>query len=152
MIENLIHSREYKSNDKDEVLAILNLNVLNILLKRNWGARGLPKIQNWTVLRCCNYDEIIGACGINFEDNGKSAKISWDFIDPKFKGKRCWTIALKYRVNFIKNQITMPQPLRSELQLAYKFMRKWIWKKLKEEMGNGFRLIQYDLRIKFFQF
>jgi hypothetical protein len=73
MIENL--SKRIQIKRQGRSTSNIKTQRLNILLKGNWGARGLPKIQNWTVLRCCNYDEIIGACGINFEDNGKSAKI-----------------------------------------------------------------------------
>jgi hypothetical protein len=100
MIENLIHQRIQIKRQRST--SNIKLNVLNILLKGNWGARGLPKYKIEQYFVAAIGDEIIGACGINFEDNGKSAKISWDFKDPKFKEKGVGQSLLKYRVNFIK--------------------------------------------------
>lgn len=124
MIEKLT-IREYKAADKDNVIAILKLNVpayfaeseikdLEDYLENNLEKYFVAVIEN----------QIIGAGGINFEDNGKTAKISWDFIDPKFHGKGLGQSLLKYRIDLVKsidNSITI---MVRTSQLAYKFYEK----------------------------
>lgn len=124
MIEKLT-IREYKAADKDNVIAILKLNVpayfaeseikdLEDYLENNLEKYFVAVIEN----------QIIGAGGINFEDNGKTAKISWDFIAPKFRGKGLGQSLLKYRIDLVKsidNSITI---MVRTSQLAYKFYEK----------------------------
>lgn len=133
MIENLT-IREYILNDKDKVLAILKLNVPEYFAESE-----IQEFEDYLKYKIEQYfvaamgDEIIGAGGINFEDNGKSAKISWDFIDPKFKGKGVGQSLLKYRVNFIKSNYNAVTIKVRTSQLAYKFYEK-----------NGFSLKEIE--------
>jgi ribosomal-protein-alanine N-acetyltransferase len=133
MIENLT-IREYKSNNKNEVLTILKLNVPEYFAKSE-----IDDFEDYLKYKIEKYfvatigDEIIGAGGINFDDNGKTAKISWDFIDPKFKGKGVGQSLLKYRVDFIKSNYDATSIKLRTSQLAYKFYEK-----------NGFTLKEIE--------
>jgi ribosomal-protein-alanine N-acetyltransferase len=133
MIENLT-IREYKSNDKNEVLAILKRNV-----PKYFAESEIEDLEDYLKHKIEKYfvatigDVIIGAGGINFDDNSKTAKISWDFIDVKFKGKGIGQSLLKYRIDFIQsNYVSATIKVRTS-QLAYKFYEK-----------NGFTLKEIE--------
>lgn len=133
MIENLT-IREYKSNDKNEVLAILKRNV-----PKYFAESEIEDLEDYLKHKIEKYfvaafgDVIIGAGGINFDDNSKTAKISWDFIDAKFKGKGIGQSLLKYRIDFIQsNYVSATIKVRTS-QLAYKFYEK-----------NGFTLKEIE--------
>jgi ribosomal-protein-alanine N-acetyltransferase len=117
--------REYKSNNKNEVLAILKLNVPEYFAESE-----IDELVDYLKHKIDQYfvaaigDEIIGAGGINFDNSGKIAKIAWGFIDTKFKGKGVGQSLLKHRINFIKsNYDAISIKLRTS-QLAYKFYKK----------------------------
>jgi ribosomal-protein-alanine N-acetyltransferase len=143
MIENLT-IREYKSNDKNEVLAILKLNV-----PKYFAESEIEDLEDYLKYKIEKYfvatigDLIIGAGGINFDDNNKTAKISWDFIDVKFKGKGIGQSLLKYRIDFIQsNYVSATIKVRTS-QLAYKFYEKngFTLKKIeKDYWATGFDL------------
>ena len=124
MIEKLT-IREYKATDKDNVLAILKLNV-----PAYFAESEIKDLEDYLENNLEKYyviaieQQIIGAGGINFEDKGKTAKISWDFIDPKFQGLGIGQSLLKYRIDLVKsidNSITI---MVRTSQLAYKFYEK----------------------------
>ncbi|MGO4819136.1 GNAT family N-acetyltransferase [Flavobacterium sp. W22_SRS_FP1] len=133
MIENLT-IREYKSNDKNEVLAILKRNV-----PKYFAESEIEDLKEYLKHKIEKYfvttigDVIIGAGGINFDDNSKTAKISWDFVDIKFKGRGIGQSLLKYRIDFIQsNYVSATIKVRTS-QLAYKFYEK-----------NGFTLKEIE--------
>ncbi|WP_217636953.1 GNAT family N-acetyltransferase [Flavobacterium degerlachei] len=87
--------------------------------------------------------QIIGAGGINFEANGKTAKISWDFIDPKFQGLGIGQSLLKYRIDLLKSMDNITTIMVRTSQLAYKFYEKngFILKEIeKDYWAKGFDL------------
>ncbi|MFT5715413.1 MAG: ribosomal-protein-alanine N-acetyltransferase [Flavobacterium sp.] len=124
MIKNLI-IREYTSNDKDKVLAILKLNVPKYFAKSE-----IDDFENYLTHKIEKYfvaafgGEIIGAGGINFDDNSETAKISWGFIDTQFKGIGIGQSLLKYRIDFIKSNYNAKTIKVRTSQLAYKFYEK----------------------------
>lgn len=75
-------------------------------------------------------NKIIGSGGINFEDDERIAKISWDVIDPEFQGKGFGKELLKYRIAMLGNYNKLELVSLRTSQLAYKFYEK-----------NGFNLI-----------
>lgn len=133
MIENLT-IRAYKHTDKDKVLAILKLNVPEYFAKSE-----IEDLEDYLKHKVEKYfvaaieDRIIGAGGINFDDNGKTAKISWDFMDPKFQGKGVGQSLLKHRINLLKAMGDVTTITVRTSQLAYKFYEK-----------NGFTLKEIE--------
>jgi GNAT superfamily N-acetyltransferase len=64
-------------------------------------------------------EQLIGAGGINFEDSGNTAKISWDFIYPKLQGKGVGQSLLKYRIDLLKSSYNATTIKVRTSQLAY---------------------------------
>ena len=124
MIENLT-IREYKSNDKNEVLAILKRNV-----PKYFAESEIEDLEDYLKHKIEKYfvakigDVIIGEGGINFDDNSETAKISWGFIDTQFKGIGIGQSLLKYRTDFIKSNYNAKTIKVRTSQLAYKFYEK----------------------------
>jgi ribosomal-protein-alanine N-acetyltransferase len=143
MIDNLI-IREYKITDKDSVLAVLKLNVPDFFAKseiEDFEYYLEHKIEKYYIIAI--EQQIIGAGGINFEDNGKTVKISWDFIDPKFQGLGIGQSLLKYRIDFLKSMDNITTIMVRTSQLAYKFYEKngFILKEIeKDYWAKGFDL------------
>jgi GNAT superfamily N-acetyltransferase len=153
MIDNLI-IREYKTTDKNSVLAVLKLNVPDFFAKseiEDFEYYLEHKIEKYYVIAI--EQQIIGAGGINFEDKGKTAKISWDFIDPKFQGKGVGQLLLKYRIDLLKPMDNITTILVRTSQMAYKFYKKngFILKGIeKDYWAKGFDL--YSMTYKYPQF
>lgn len=124
MIENLT-IRAYKPADKDNVLAILKLNVPEYFAESE-----IEDLEDYLEHKIEKYfvaaieDLIIGAGGINFDDKGKTAKISWDFINPKFQGKGVGQSLLKHRIDLLKSMADVKTIAVRTSQLAYKFYEK----------------------------
>ena len=68
--------------------------------------------------------EIIGAGGINFEDDYSTGIISWDFIHPKFQGFGIGSKLLIYRLELLKSMKNIKNISVRTSQLTYKFYEK----------------------------
>ncbi|MDW7694559.1 GNAT family N-acetyltransferase [Flammeovirgaceae bacterium SG7u.111] len=68
--------------------------------------------------------QLIGAGGINFENEYKTGKISWDFIDPTFQGLGIGGKLLKHRIELLKSMESIELIMVRTSQLAYKFYEK----------------------------
>ncbi|NDW19335.1 N-acetyltransferase [Dysgonomonas sp. 216] len=87
------------------------------------------EIEQYFVIEYEN--NIIGSGGINFENEYKTAKISWDFISPIYQGQGFGKMLLDYRLNILKSMSTVENILVRTSQHAYLFYEK-----------NGFVLIE----------
>lgn len=95
--------------------------------------------------------EIIGAGGINYGfDNGRTARISWDMIDPSCQGKGVGTELLQFRIAEIKQNKTITNIVVRTTQFAYEFYEK-NWFRLEKVSGdywaNGFDLYQMKMAL-----
>lgn len=68
--------------------------------------------------------EIVGAGGINYFPNEKSARISWDMIDPKSHGKGIGRELTQYRIEYLRNKKDLKIIIVRTSQVAYKFYEK----------------------------
>lgn len=124
MIENLTIS-QYEPTDRNKVLAILTGNI-----PKYFAASEIEDFEEYLESKIEKYfvaaigTRIIGAGGINFDNNGKTAKISWDFIDSKFQGKGVGQSLLKYRIDLLKSMGDVTTITVRTSQLAYKFYEK----------------------------
>ncbi len=147
IMENL-KIRAYHPNDKPKLLAILKLNIpmyfaeseiadLNDYLEND--------IEQYFVIESAN--SIIGAGGINIEDNGTTGKISWDFIDPEFQGKGAGRKLLQYRIDLLKSIKGIKNIRVRTAQLTYQFYEKsgFVLKYTeKDYWSEGFDLYEMD--------
>jgi len=140
--------REYNSIDKPLLLEILKLNVPEYFAESEIDDLDEyleHKIERYFVVEIEN--RIIGAGGINFDDNNKTGKISWDFIDPGFQGKGVGQKLLKYRIDVLKSMENIERITVRTSQLAYKFYEKngfFLKDIIKDYWAQGFDL--YDMK------
>lgn len=136
--------REYKPTDKAKVLSILKSNVPEYFAESE-----TEDLEDYLEHQVEKYfvatinDQIIGAGGINFDAKSKTAKISWDFIEPTFQGKGIGQSLLKYRIDFIKSMGDITTIAVRTSQLAYKFYEKngfTLNEIAKDYWGKGFDL------------
>lgn len=75
--------------------------------------------------------KIIGCGGINFTDNKKTGKISWDIMHPIYQGKGIGTLLLHHRIEILKSIQSIETILVRTSQHVFEFYQK-----------NGFELIE----------
>ncbi|WP_017259398.1 GNAT family N-acetyltransferase [Pedobacter arcticus] len=133
MIEHL-KIRQYQLEDKEILLDILKLNVPNY-----FAPSEIDDLESYLDNEIEHYfvaelnSKIVGAGGINFENNYTIGKISWDFIAPDFQGKGIGQKLLAHRINFLKSIPSVENVLVRTSQHAYKFYEK-----------NGFVLKEFQ--------
>ena len=87
--------------------------------------------------------EIVGAGGINFEDNYRIGKISWDFIAPEHHDKGIGQLLLNHRISILKLMGNIDEVVVRTSQLSYTFYEKngfVIQKTIKNYWAPGFDL------------
>lgn len=143
--------RKYKTSDKPEILGLLKLNVPQYFAESEISDLEEyleHKIESYFVIEAEN--KILGAGGINFDDNYKTGKISWDFIDPKFHGKGLGKKLLVHRINLLKSIKNIENIKVRTSQLAFKFYEKngfILENTVKNYWGEGFDL--YEMKYKY---
>ena len=134
--------RDYHPNDRDFVIAIMELNV-----PQYFAVSEVADLSDYLEYHIEKYfvvlidGKIIGAGGINFENNG--AVISWDFIDPAFHGKGIGRKLLQHRIQLIKSMEDIATITVRTSQLTYKFYEKsgFVLKNMiKDYWAKGFDL------------
>lgn len=117
--------REYKPDDKEELLNILRLNVPTYFAESEIDdlANYLDsEIERYFVVEIDR--KLVGAGGINFADHNKIGKISWDFIHPDFQGFGIGRKLLTHRLQLIKSMESIEKISVRTSQLAYQFYEK----------------------------
>ncbi len=141
--------RTYHPNDKDCLLKLLKLNIPEYFAEdemNDFEEYLEHKIESYFVIELDG--KIIGAGGINYDNNHDTAKISWDVIHPEFQGKGAGRQLLQYRINLIKLWSVTNINVRTS-QFAYKFYERngFVLKNfVKDYWGVGFDL--YEMRLE----
>ena len=122
---NIILIREYDTNDKNEVLNLIRLNTPEYFAadeEENFNKYLEAEKELYYVLL---YDQkIVGCGGINFADNNKTGKISWDILHPDYQRKSLGTELLKYRLEKLKAMDGIQKITVRTSQVAFKFYEK----------------------------
>lgn len=143
-MNNELIIREYNSNDKSILLDILKLNV-----PKYFAESEIIDLNNYLDHEIDKYyvlvfeNQIIGAGGINFEEDNTIGKISWDFIHPNFQGIGAGTKLLKHRLEILKSMNSIKTITVRTSQLVYKFYQKngFVLKEVKNDYwAPGFDL------------
>ncbi len=148
MSENL-EIRTYQTEDKTRVLELLKLNVPEYFAEseiEDFANYLDSEIEHYFVAELNG--KIVSAGGINFENNDKIAKISWDIIAPDFQGKGIGGALLAHRIEFLESFKTIEQVLVRTSQHAYKFYEKngFVLKEVeKDYWAEGFDLYKMIL-------
>lgn len=69
-------------------------------------------------------NQIIACGGINFDQDGHTARISWDMVHPDFQGKGAGTQLLQYRINLLRPMKQINTLIVRTSQTAYGFYEK----------------------------
>ena len=117
--------RSYKSEDKEALLNLIDLNIPNYFApseKLDFQNYLEKAIELYYVL--LYEDKIIGCGGINFEEGKKVGIISWDMIHPEFHGKSFGTQLLQHRLSKLISMKTIKKVVVRTSQITYKFYEK----------------------------
>ena len=144
--------RQYLKKDKSRIIDLLRLNT-----PKYFDASEESDLVNYLENEVEEYFvyeenlEIIGAGGINYFDEDRIARISWDIIAPKSQGKGVGKKMTQYRIHHLRENPKIEFIIVRTTQLAYKFYEKMgfdIEKVEKDFWAKNFDLYQMKLNIK----
>jgi ribosomal-protein-alanine N-acetyltransferase len=116
--------RDYKQSDKNAVLRLLQLNTplyFDIKEEQDLVYYLDYEIDNYFIVESNN--ELIGSGGINFKliDDKRIGIISWDLIHPDYQGKGIGRKLLEYRLEILKNDLSLTEIIVRTSQHVFKF-------------------------------
>ena len=117
--------RLYSKTDKEELLKIFNLNTPAYFSPEEeieFTHYLDNEIELYYIIEVDN--QVVGAGGINFTDDKKIGKISWDLIHPDFQGKALGSKLLNHRIEKLKEFKDVQQIIVRTSQLVYPFYEK----------------------------
>lgn len=144
--------RPYKSDDKQELLELLRLNIPDY-----FAPEELTDLEEYLENEIERYyvvedeNQILGAGGINTTESIDTVRISWDFFHPESQGKGFGSALLRYRIEEIKKMNAVKIIEVRTSQLAFKFYQKSGFELIeitKDYWAKGFDLYQMRLSIK----
>jgi|SRR5690554_5261543 len=144
--------RAYTSQDKKKVLDIFQLNVPSYFAESELNDLSIyldQHLEQYFVLEING--EIIGAGGINFENDSKTGIISWDFLHPEEHGKGYGQLLLQHRLDVLKAMHTIEKVTVRTSQLVFQFYEKNGFKTIeirKDYWAEGFDLFKMEYIIR----
>jgi N-acetylglutamate synthase-like GNAT family acetyltransferase len=135
--------RPYKPQDKTTVLDLLRSNTPEFFApaeEQEFIHYLDNEVEDYFVVEQEN--KTIGAGGINYFENERTARISWDIIDPNMQGKGVGKQLTQHRINYIKNKNIDIIVVRTS-QMTYEFYEKMGFKLsevAKDYWAEGFDL------------
>jgi N-acetylglutamate synthase-like GNAT family acetyltransferase len=138
--------RRYISQDKEALMKLLSLHIPAYFApseKADFEEYLEHHIEDYFVLEEAN--QIVGAGGINYFLEAKSARISWDLIHPSFQGKGLGKELILYRIKHLKQNKGIEEIIVRTSQFAYLFYEKCgfvLEKTEKDFWAKGFDLYQ----------
>lgn len=140
--------RVYSSNDRDSLMTIMRLNVPDYFAESeiaDFEYYLTHEIDQYFVIELNG--ELIGGGGINIDQAGKKAKISWDLLHPDFQNQGFGRELLQYRLNLLNEMKDLERISVRTSQLAYPFYEKngFVLKEIiKDFWAKGFDLYDMD--------
>jgi [ribosomal protein S18]-alanine N-acetyltransferase len=120
-----INIREYSANDKPVLMELLALNTPEYFApseREDFDHYLDNEIDLYFVITVDSL--VVGCGGINFNNDSKTGKISWDILHPEFQGKSLGTMLLKHRIDLLKSMPSIENIVVRTSQVAYKFYGK----------------------------
>lgn len=142
--------RPYKPDDRTAVLELLKLNTPDYFApseKVDLEKYLDLEIEDYFVIE--ENFEIIGAGGINYFPEDKTARISWDIIKPNAQGKGIGTRLTEYRIKLLHKHNGIDLIVVRTTQLVYKFYERLGFNLIEIEKNywaKGYDLYQMELR------
>ncbi len=144
--------RRYISKDKEAVIRLLDLNTpmfFDEIEKEDLKKYLEDEIEDYFVAE--ENSEILGAGGINYFPDEKTARISWDMIKPNSQGKGIGRKLTEHRIKHLNKNDEIDLLVVRTTQLTYKFYEKMGFKLTKIEKdfwAEGFDLYQMEQKNK----
>lgn len=142
--------RLYTVADKITLLELLTLNVPKYFAEEEIEDFRLyldHEVELYYVAQRNN--QIVGAGGINFEENRSIAKISWDFIHPEYQQAGIGTRLLAHRLAVLQTMDDVKRIFVRTSQLAYPFYQKngfVLLETVKDYWAEGFDLYRMEYK------
>lgn len=136
--------RKYTSDDKDQVVALLVMNIPRYFDKteeEDFRKYLAHEVEDYFVVE--EQNELIGAGGVNYFQEERKARISWDMINPNFHSKGIGSQLVRHRISHIKKNEAIDTIVVRTSQIVYRFYEKMNFKLVKIE--KDFWAIGYDL-------
>ena len=143
--------KKYSTSYKQDIIKLLRLNTPKYFApeeEKELAAYLDHEIEDYFVV--IDNSKIIGAGGINYFPDEKTARISWDIIHPQYQGQKIGQKLTRYRIDYIQNNSDTEVILVRTSQLAYKFYEKIgfeLEKIEKDYWAKGFDLYQMIIKI-----
>ncbi|MFK7935970.1 MAG: GNAT family N-acetyltransferase, partial [Saprospiraceae bacterium] len=118
--------RTYQNEDLPQLLELISRNIpkyFDASEKKDYQDYLTSKREDYFVFE--KDEHIIGAAGINYFPTEKTARLSWDMIDPAFQGQGIGKQLVFYRLNHIQKATDYRQVIVRTSQLAEKFYAKF---------------------------
>lgn len=118
--------RKYTKKDKSSLLELLRQNTTEYFDPSE--ERDFIKYLDHEVEDYFVYEvnaKIIGAGGINYFPEEKSARISWDMVDSRSQGRGIGKKLTQYRINHLKGNPEIDIIRVRTSQMPISFMKKW---------------------------
>lgn len=144
--------RAYTSEDKRKLLELLRLNTPKFFdpeEEKEFDDYLNNQSQHYFVVEELN--TIVGSGGINYWEDGKIARISWDMVHPEYQGQGIGSKLTQYRIDQIKMEPKVEVIVVRTTQLVYKFYQKMGFQLMKTEKdywARGFDLYYMEMKIK----
>lgn len=141
--------RPYKIDDKEEVIALLRLNIPRYFHESeedDFRTYLENHVEDYFVYE--NEGKIVGAGGINYFTDKREARISWDIVHPNFQGKGIGKELIQHRIPLVKMNALIDVLYVRTTQLVYKFYEKSgfeLEKVEKDFWAKGFDLYQMKM-------
>ncbi|MBI1838385.1 MAG: GNAT family N-acetyltransferase [Flavobacteriia bacterium] len=117
--------RAYSASDKNEIVNLIQLNTpqyFSIEEESELIHYLDHELELYYVIEFNS--KIVGSGGINFSDDKKIGKISWDILHPEFQGKSLGKKLVQYRIEQLKQIESIQKIIVRTSQLVYKFYEK----------------------------
>ena len=136
--------RNYTKKDKSTLIELLRQNTPEYFdpsEERDFIQYLDHEVEDYFVYE--EHSKIIGAGGINYFIEEKSARISWDIVDSKSQGRGVGKKLTQYRINHLKRNPKIEMISVRTSQHAYKFYEKMGFELVK--IKNDYWAQNFDL-------
>lgn len=144
--------RTYKVDDKDEVMALLKLNIPTYFHESEESDFKEYLDQEVEVYFVVEKDEgIVAAGGINYFPGKSEARISWDIVHPKYQGKGIGKALTLHRIDILRKNPSVKVIYVRTTQLVYPFYEKvgFVLERTEKDFwADGFDLYQMRMALK----
>lgn len=143
--------RPYTPSDKDGLIEILRLNTpryFDASEEKDFMEYLEHHVEQYYVYE--SNGRVIGSGGINYFNEEKLARISWDMIHPDLQGRGIGAALLSYRIEEIKKRGAVDLVQVRTTQWVYKFYQKMgfeLERTEKDYWAKGFDLYQMKLQL-----